>query len=267
VASSSTPRRLQEPADSSTLTWRCASAAHHLHPVVERHVLLRRVGVGAQRQRRAAVDLHAGDLEAARIEVAHGVGHDDAGRELERLGHVGRTLVVELLARHHRHRLGNLAERLVRLRRDAGHAAGICARAFGRAIARAAGQHAHLGQGLAAGGRGRLHGQRAVTHLAVEAAACEQRIQRLAQRQRAAHGGRLALGRQVGLEHQLQPRLPRELVQRAGQRLRGDVEAHGLRRRLGQGGVQRQGQAQAQCGPGQRGAAETEEKRRHGIRP
>ena len=249
-------------------------AAHHLHAVVEVHALVDAVGVLGDVQRRAAVDLHAVDLEAARIEIG-GVEIDlaggDAGRGGQRVADVGHAAVVELLARDHRHRLRDLAERLVRLGGDAGHAAGVRARALGRAVDGPARAHPHFGQRLFDGGDG-LHGQRALLHMALQAAAGQQIIQRLAQRQLAPYRRRLPLGGQRGREHQLQSGLPRELVQRAGQRLRRYVEAQRLCGRLGQRRLQRHGQAQAEHGMGQRmeggaAGARRREKRMHGNRP
>ena len=101
----------------------------------------------------------------------------------------------------------------------------------------------------------------------LQATAAQQRLQCRAHIAVALHRGRLPAPHQRQIESQLQAGLARQLVQRTAQRLGSDVKRHGLRWRLGPGGLQRHGQTQADGGPGQWMETEMGKKRMHASRP
>jgi hypothetical protein len=119
----------------------------------------------------------------------------------------------------------------------------------------AVGHHRDRRQGRcacrASRGRRGLDDRGVALHGGAQAGAGQQPVQRLARRE-AARDGRRGLARhQALLHHQLDARLPRPVVQRLGQRLRGDGDLLGRALALGLG-QQRRARQGERNGQGQR---------------
>ncbi|MNV19518.1 hypothetical protein D3C71_1103840 [compost metagenome] len=227
-------------------------AAHDFDAIVERQVLARVVGVRAQRQRRAAIDLHARDLETAGVEIERvvvGALHRDACRVRHRIADAGEALVVDLLASHHGHGLRHFAEGQVGLGRGAGDAAGIGAGAFGGAVFGAAGGY---GDGRQRGGvqviRLALDHGLAILYNRDQAAAGQQPVQRLLRCQPAGHGRRGLAGDERGVVQEFHRHLAGDFHQGFVQGLAGRIDDHGglgSQRGRGHCGHGKQGEGQA----------------------
>ena len=128
-------------------------AAQHFGVVEGRHVGLDIKAVAAaRRDGGVAVELHVGDLLAARV-VPHalrvGVEHFDAGRAAQHIGQVAQALVFDLLARDDGDAVRRFAQAGVIFTQRQG-AAAVGAAAFAGAVART--DHADGGHGFIAGG-------------------------------------------------------------------------------------------------------------------
>ncbi len=247
-------------------------AAHQLDAVVRGQVEHDAgVKAHADEHRRSAVELHAVDLEAARIDgrqPAVGVLDGDAHRLCGRLVQAGELLVVQALARDHRHRLGQLAQRLRSLAYGDG-LGGVGVRALGLAVALPG--HPHLAQRVVAGGFGScrvgLHLLRLAQRVAAafarhgfQAAAGQQLAKPAAQGVAALQARRGLAVREGGIKRQSDARCRRETQQARAQGAGWNVVRHAARaaggarrcrwllRRCCAGRGKRQPQAQAPAG-------------------
>ena len=207
------------------------SAAQHLDPVELRHVVGDEGVVAAGGGHgRTAIDLHAVDRKAARVDVGQAVAavlHRQAHDLLGRLAQVGDVLVFQPLLGQHRHRLRHLAHGLCGLA-EGDAIAGVGARALG--LAQAPGLDPHFAQGddlILAGQLCLLDGEQPRAALrGHHAAACQQPLQRIAGRIAALQRWGLQACQLVLVKQQLLLGLGRKGAQCGGQGLGGNAEGH-----------------------------------------